>query len=81
MKPANLLIFRDQRVKVGDLGISIKLDDDDDWDTPKYAMKGITKGYATLDTLEAFKKSSKLSKRQLFEADKHALIVTMKKII
>ncbi len=63
MKPANLLIFRDQRVKVGDLGISIKLDDDDDWDTPKYQLKGITKGYVTDEILSAFKKGNKLSKR------------------
>lgn len=30
MKAPNLLIFRDQRVKLGDLGISIKLDHDDE---------------------------------------------------
>ncbi len=30
MKPANILVFRDKRVKMGDLDISIKLDDDED---------------------------------------------------
>ncbi len=50
-------------MKVGDLGISIKLDDDDDWDTPKYLLKGITKGFVTKEIFNACKKETKLSKR------------------
>ena len=52
MKGANLLIFRDQRVKLGDLGISVRLDENDTEGTEKrYYPKGLTDGYVT-KTLE-----------------------------
>lgn len=48
MKAANLLIFRDQRVKLGDLGISVRLDDKDVIGTDrKYYPKGMSEGYVT----------------------------------
>ncbi len=81
MKPANVLVFRDQRVKVGDLGTSIILDDDDDLDTPKYILKGISKEYATSFMFKACEISIKVSKRQLFEADRHAVLKTFEKTL
>ena len=48
MKGANLLMFRSQETKLGDLGISVKLDNDDLTGLEeKYYLKGFTKGYAT----------------------------------
>jgi serine/threonine protein kinase len=43
MKEANLLIFRDYSVKLGDFGISIKLKPEgDDDNKEKYQLKGLT---------------------------------------
>jgi hypothetical protein len=48
MKGPNLLIFRNQQVKLGDLGVSIKLDPEDtDGEEKLYYGKGMTKGYVT----------------------------------
>lgn len=48
MKESNLLIFRNQKVKLGDFGISVKLDPDDEDDSErKYYAKGHTRGYIT----------------------------------
>ena len=44
MKPANLLIFRDFKVKLGDFGISIKIPTNEPYDT-KVSLKGYTDGY------------------------------------
>lgn len=41
MKPQNLLVFRSQHVKIGDFGISIKLDPNDENKT--YSVKGLSK--------------------------------------
>ena len=50
MKGPNLLIFRNQNVKLGDLGISVKMDPEDtDGTEKKYYGKGMTKGYVTED--------------------------------
>ena len=45
MKPANVLVFRDYSVKLGDFGISIKLSEDPNY-AKKYRIKGITKYYS-----------------------------------
>ncbi len=47
MKPQNLLVFRDQRVKVGDLGISIKMESDGGDSGELYELKGLSKAYAS----------------------------------
>lgn len=48
MKAANLLIFRTQKVKLGDLGISVKLDPTDTTgEVNQYYVKGKTAGYVT----------------------------------
>jgi serine/threonine protein kinase len=48
MKGANLLIFKNQEVKLGDLGISVKLlDKDIEGTEEQYNGKGVTMGYVT----------------------------------
>ena len=74
MKPANILVFKDFRVKVGDLGVSIKM-----WDALTYQLKGITQGYVSDEILDAFKKRTFLNRDQLFESDRHAIIRTFEK--
>ena len=58
------------------MGISIKVEEGDDWETPKYRLKGVTKGFVTEEMMDAFRKGRKVSKRQLFEADKYAVLMT-----
>jgi len=45
MKEANLLLFRDYSQKLGDFGISMKLNEDADPDDELYELKGATLGY------------------------------------
>jgi len=66
MKPANVLVFKDYRVKVGDLGVSIRLTNNQH---QSYQLKGVTMGYVAENIIDAFKKGKKLSKTELFEAD------------
>jgi hypothetical protein len=48
MKAANLLVFRDWKVKLGDFGISVKMNfSDKEGDTIQYEGKGMTSGYVT----------------------------------
>jgi hypothetical protein len=47
MKEANLLIFRDYSIKIGDFGISIKLKENWIDGDDVYPLKGITPGYVT----------------------------------
>ena len=43
MKPANLLVFKNQKVKLGDFGASLKLYEDDiNGNTACYYGKGMT---------------------------------------
>jgi serine/threonine protein kinase len=46
MKPENLLVFRDYKVKLGDFGVSMKLPDDTKEDT-EFILKGLTKQFST----------------------------------
>jgi hypothetical protein len=55
MKEANLLIFRNYQVKIGDFGVSIKMKDlplkEDEPD--EYEIKGLTPGYVT-DMIQSY---------------------------
>jgi serine/threonine protein kinase len=51
MKPENLLLFKDYRIKLGDLGVSMKIPDDFTPDSKIY-LKGLTPKYS-LESLEA----------------------------
>eukprot|EP00347_Sterkiella_histriomuscorum_P008087 403346420 len=82
MKPANILVFRDQRLKLGDFGISIKLDSNPkDLDSKKYQLRGMTKGFCDEWMFNEFRQQKQLSRRQLFECDRQALIKTFEKCI
>lgn len=63
MKPANLLVFRTQHVKLGDLGISVKMDSKDvKGDINQYYVKGTTPGFVTPEVEKADDNGDALSK-------------------
>ncbi len=49
MKEANLLIFRDYSIKIGDFGVSIKMKETPvkEGESDEYDVKGLTPGYIT----------------------------------
>lgn len=53
MKPENLLIFRDLKVKIGDFGISVKVNEKNK-DKKLFKIKGFTPGYVTAEIENAF---------------------------
>lgn len=46
MKPQNLLIFKDYKVKIGDFGCSLKFADDSTEETTAY-IRGVTSSYSS----------------------------------
>eukprot|EP00347_Sterkiella_histriomuscorum_P020007 403339455 len=81
MKPHNLLVFRDQQVKVGDLGISIKLDSSK-LDTEEiYQINGMSRAYASTEMALKLQQRAHVSKKQLFSYDKYCLIRTFQQCI
>lgn len=78
MKPANLLIFRDYAVKIGDFGVSIKLSEELCGDS--YYLKGLTKGYALPVLEEEFANDSALPRDTLIRNDYFALFKTFSEI-
>jgi hypothetical protein len=78
MKEANLLIFRDFSIKLGDFGISIKMKELplQEGDTDEYDIKGLTPGY-TPDILETyFREDNKMERKDLIKNDCFALYTT-----
>eukprot|EP00347_Sterkiella_histriomuscorum_P003145 403365418 len=74
IKPSNLLVYRNQLIKMGDFGISIKVDRSY-WNEKKtqpnlYKPKGYTNSFA-LDCVQAMDRY--LTKQKLFENDRFAL--------
>ncbi len=71
MKEANLLVFRDYSVKIGDFGISIKLDEEASIEDEIYELKGVTMGYCKQNFADALSNGTGecFSKAQLFEND------------
>mmetsp|Transcript_7077 Transcript_7077/g.5329 ORF Transcript_7077/g.5329 Transcript_7077/m.5329 type:complete len:154 (+) Transcript_7077:609-1070(+) len=66
MKEANILIFRDYSIKIGDFGISIKCDPSIDPNEPYYELKGGTNGYMNQTVIASFESGDLLSKNDLF---------------
>lgn len=54
MKPHNLLIFKDYRVKIGDFGVSIKIPSDQNEQNSLY-IRGLTPKYCSQDIIIANK--------------------------
>eukprot|EP00347_Sterkiella_histriomuscorum_P016124 403354395 len=79
MKPENLLVFRNQLIKIGDLGISIKMNDDSP--DEEYLLKGYSEAFTTPKIIQAAQQRTKLSKRDLITADKNSLFKTFKYIM
>jgi serine/threonine protein kinase len=75
MKGDNVLVFRNLMSKFGDLGISVKLPLDS---TPEtlIEIKGATQGYTSPAVSKAFEQGLPVSKRDLLENDRFALIKT-----
>lgn len=65
MKPANLLVFNDGRVKVGDLGMSIKFDPAIPENDRAYVLHGLTEAYSDNRARDAFQNNLKLDKKEL----------------
>ena len=77
MKLENLLIFRNQLVKIDDLGISIKLNNSHKSEKGfmyLYRPVGYSKGYA----LSYIEKGSYTTKKDLYKNDRYALYMTFK---
>jgi hypothetical protein len=78
MKEANLLIFRDFSVKIGDFGVSIKMKDLPlkEGESDEYEIKGLTPGYITDLIQTYFKDESKMERKDLIMNDYYALFKT-----
>lgn len=79
MKPENLLLFRDYRIKLGDLGVSMKIPEHLTMDSPIY-LKGLTPKYS-LASLEAkYLNDEPVTVRELFLNDYYSLMRTFEMI-
>eukprot|EP00347_Sterkiella_histriomuscorum_P021179 403334946 len=81
MKPHNLLVFKDQQVKVGDLGITMKLDKSIPDQKKAYFLKGLTLAYVSQKNIQNLQRNIPLSRQELFEADIYSLIKTFQQCI
>mmetsp|Transcript_29993 Transcript_29993/g.29229 ORF Transcript_29993/g.29229 Transcript_29993/m.29229 type:complete len:101 (-) Transcript_29993:446-748(-) len=82
MKTANLLVFRDQRCKIGDLGISVRIDfNDKEGNEELYNLKGATPGFLPPHIEACVESGECVSKNALYKADLFALRVTLNKAL
>lgn len=72
MKPENLLVFRDLRVKLGDLGVSIKLPGDATDTTVTY-LKGLTTEYSIKELSSKLLSGDEVTMKELWENDSHSM--------
>lgn len=75
MKPQNLLIFRDYGVKLGDFGISIKLNEKETADEA-HCLKGMTPGYTFETFANSILNDDPVSRVHLLKNDYYALYQT-----
>ena len=76
MKSENLLVFRDLKVKLGDLGVSIKIKDGQE----EIYLRGLTQEYSLKEINTIFNNNDPLTKKQLYENDQYSLFKTFEKI-
>lgn len=79
MKAANLLIYRNQEVKIGDMGICTKMNKNASYDDEIYEVKGLTEGFANEETVNACQNNIDMCRNSLVENDKYALVETFKR--
>lgn len=77
MKPQNILIFKDYKVKFGDFGCAIKFSNDSSYDTKTF-IRGVTKGFSSKEMVKAHQDGEAVTKKQLFENDCLCLYETFK---
>jgi hypothetical protein len=82
MKEANLLIFRDYQVKIGDFGVSIKMKELPlkEGESDEYDIKGLTPGYITEMIESYFKEGNPMERKDLIKNDYYALFKTFDNI-
>jgi hypothetical protein len=82
VKPSNIFIYKSQLVKLGNLEITIKADPKDiEAKSPYYIAKGYSSEFVTDEYLAAYRVGTKMTKEQLIEYDKYALIKTFHKAV
>ena len=62
MKPENVLIFKDYKVKIGDFGVSMKFSKDSTDETTAY-LSGLTKAYSLPEMFRAFENGEEVTKK------------------
>ena len=60
MKPENLLVFKDLKVKIGDFRTAMKMHSDNEH---TYFVSGLTQKYAMANILNAFKQQTEVTKK------------------
>ena len=81
MKPENLLVFLDYAVKLGDLGVSVKIPSDQGEGKGEAYLKGFTAAYANQEMKEKCEGALPVSKEELFSFDRYSLWKTFQKIL
>lgn len=77
MKPQNLLVFSDMRVKLGDFGASIKFKNNVD----QYLLRAITYDYSDPKICEKYDSREMVTKDELLKNDYYCLWKTFDKIL
>lgn len=62
MKPQNLIIFKDFKIKIGDFGCSINFTDNSTDETKVY-LRGVTKGYSSKEICDLYKEDLEFQRR------------------
>ena len=79
MKAPNCLLNRNQGVRIGDMGICVKLDKLIGSEEEVYYIIGLTPGFTTEEVAQAYRDGTRVSRATLFESDKFALLETFRR--
>jgi serine/threonine protein kinase len=75
MKPENLLLFKDYRIKLGDFGVSMKIPDDA-IESTTLCLKGLTPKYSMPDLEAKYKTDTPITINKLLMNDGYSLMRT-----